>query len=152
MLDIIKRFFGPAESGDIAPSDPDRDLRVAVCALLVEMARIDEQFTKEEMTSILDILKDTYGLDREHADALVATADRELEESVDLWQFARRINENYAIEEKLKVIELMWRVVYVDGKMDAHEHYLMNKMKNLLRLSLDQLIEVKLAVKKELVG
>lgn len=150
MLDIVKRFFGAAPHGDTPAPDPERDLRVAVCALLVEMARIDDQFTREEMERILDILKDTYGLDREHADALVAAADLELEESVDLWQFARRINENYRIDEKLNVIELMWRVVYVDGHMDEHEHYLMNKMKNLLRLSHDQLIAVKLAVKKEL--
>ena len=95
-----------------------------------------------------EILKEKYGLSQEHADALVAEADKELEDSVDLWQFARLINDNYSLNEKIEIIETLWRMVYVDGKMDAYEHYLMNKLKNLLRLSHDQLIDAKLKVLK----
>jgi uncharacterized tellurite resistance protein B-like protein len=112
------------------------------------MARIDEKFTAEEMDTVLSIMTEKYGLSREHADALVAEADRELEESVDLWQFAGLINENYSIDEKIEIIETLWQMVYVDGKMDEYEHYLMNKLKNLLRLSHDQLIGAKLKVLK----
>jgi uncharacterized tellurite resistance protein B-like protein len=119
---------------------------VATCALLVEIARIDETFSEEELVTILAILEEKYGLSKEHADALIAEAERELQESVDLWQFARLINENYTNEEKIDIIETLWRIVYVDGKMDQYEHYLMNKMKNLLRLSHDQLIAAKLKV------
>jgi len=69
-----------------------------------------------------------------------------LKQSVDLWQFARLINENYSTEEKIEIIETLWQMVYVDGKMDQYEHYLMNKLKNLLRLSHEQLIRAKLKV------
>ena len=79
-------------------------------------------------------------------DALVTEADKELDQSVDLWQFARLINENYSIEEKIEIIETLWQMVFVDGKMDRYEHYLMNKLQNLLRLSHDQLIAAKLKV------
>ncbi|MCJ7540476.1 MAG: TerB family tellurite resistance protein, partial [Desulfobacterales bacterium] len=78
---------------------------------------------------------------------LIAEAEKQLEESVDLWQFARLINENYSNEEKMEIIETLWRIVYVDGKMDQYEHYLMNKLKNLLRVSHNQLIDAKLKVK-----
>ena len=47
---------------------------------------------------------------------------------------------------KVALIERLWQIVYVDGKMDQHEHYLMNKMSNLLRLSHKQLIDAKLKV------
>jgi uncharacterized tellurite resistance protein B-like protein len=110
------------------------------------MARIDKTFTPTEMETILSILKDKYELAGEHADALIAEADRELEQSIDLWQFARLINENYSTEEKIEIIEILWQMVFVDGKMDEYEHYLMNKLKNLLRLSHDQLIDAKLRV------
>jgi uncharacterized tellurite resistance protein B-like protein len=112
------------------------------------MARIDEEFTEAEMNAILSILKERYGLPPEHADALITEAEKELEKSVDLWQFARMINENYSNEEKIEIIETLWRIVYVDGKMDRYEHYLMNKLQNLLRLSHDQLIAAKLKVLK----
>jgi len=148
MRDIVKRFF--SKTAPLAAKNADRetghDVRVAACALFVEMARIDEEFTKAEMDTILAIVQERYGLSREHADALVAEADKELDKSVDLWQFARLINENYSADEKIEIIEILWRMVFVDGKMDRYEHYLMNKLKNLLRLSHDQLIAAKLKV------
>ena len=148
MLDIVKRFFGKTDTADAKDKNQatEHDVRVAACALFVEMARIDEKFTETEMETILSIVQDRYGLSREHADALVAEADKELDNSVDLWQFARLINENYSIDEKIEIIETLWRMVFVDGKMDRYEHYLMNKLKNLLRLSHDQLIAAKLKV------
>ena len=150
MIKSLKRFFNPSAVGMAAEPvvDTEHDVRIATCALFLEMARIDEKFTAEEMETVLSIMKEKYGLSREHADALVAEADRELEESVDLWQFARLINNNYSIDEKIEIIETLWQMVYVDGKMDAYEHYLMNKLKSLLRLSHDQLIGAKLKVLK----
>ena len=149
MLNIVKRFFSKEKeaSPDAAGQETGHDIHVAACALFVEIARIDGTFTQEEMETVLSILKEKYGLSREHADALIAEAENQLEESVDLWQFARLINENYSNEEKMEIIETLWQIVYVDGKMDQYEHYLMNKLQHLLRISHNQLIDAKLKVK-----
>lgn len=148
MLNSIKKFFSKPvqEKSTTGEISQEHDIQVATCALLVELARIDEKFTPEEMNTILSILKDKYGLAGEHADALIAEAEKELDNSVDLWQFANLINQNYSNEEKIEIIETLWQIVYVDGKMDDHEHYLMGKLKNLLRLSHNQLIDAKLKV------
>jgi len=148
MIQFFKRILGETteKSSGAAGQDKEKEAIVAVCALFLEMGRIDETFTKAEMTQVLSLLTEKYGLSREHADALIKEADRELEESVDLWQFARVINEQYSVAEKEKLIERLWQIVYVDGKMDQHEHYLMNKLSNLLRLSHKQLIDAKLKV------
>lgn len=147
MFSVVKRFFSSA-SGDRQAAAPGvgHDVRVAVCALLVEMARIDETFTPAELEAVLSILKDRYGLSAEHAEALIAEAERELAESVDLWQFARLINAHYSNAEKMEIIETLWRIVYVDGRMDKYENYLMKKLSNLLRLSHRQLIDAKLKI------
>jgi uncharacterized tellurite resistance protein B-like protein len=150
MLDTIKQFFVKAKaevSEDTSPKT-EHDIRVAACALFVEIARIDEEFTDAEMETIIAILKEKYDLSQEHADALIAEAEKELDKSVDLWQFSNLINENYSNEEKIDIIETLWRIVYVDGKMDEHEHYLMGKLQNLLRLTHDQLITAKLKILK----
>ena len=148
MIDVVKQFFckAPAEVSKDANQNTEHDIRVAVCALFVEIARIDEKFTDAEMEAILSILKEKYGLSQDLADALIAEAEKELEKSVDLWQFAKLINENYSNEEKIEIIEILWHIVYVDGKMDQYDHYLMNKLQNLLRLTHDQLITAKLKV------
>ena len=148
MIDIIKRFFANDRETDVpaVESDDKHNLQVAVCALFLEIGRIDETFTPEEMDTLLSILRERYGLSRENADALIQEADRELENSVDYWQFANLINKNYSIEEKIEIVETLWRIVFVDGKMDRYEHYLMNKLGNLLRLTHTQLMDAKLKV------
>jgi uncharacterized tellurite resistance protein B-like protein len=149
MFNMAKRFFGKEKSVDHHGVDQEEghDTTVATCALLVEIGQIDGTFTKEEMETVISILREKYGLSRENADALIQEAEKQLEESVDLWQFAKLINENYSNEEKTEILETLWQVVYVDGKMDQYEHYMMNKLKNLLRVSHTQLIDAKLKVK-----
>lgn len=146
MLDIVKRFFSsePSGPGEDASAARGHDINVAVCALFLEMARIDDSFSQSELETILSILEKSYGLAGEHADALMTVADAELKESVDLWQFARLINENYTPEEKVRVIETLWRIVFVDGQLDQHEDYLMHRLAKLLRLTHKQLIDAKL--------
>jgi uncharacterized tellurite resistance protein B-like protein len=147
MLDSLKRFFdklsdnGPRESAN--GTDP---IRIATSALFLELARIDERFSPDEVEMILGLLKERYHLSEEHARALMEEADAERDASVDLWQFANLINQNYTVAQKVEVVETLWRIVFVDGKMDQYERYLMLKIGNLLRLDHDQLIQAKLKV------
>lgn len=148
MMDMIKRLLGQTADGDkgVAGQSSAHDLKVATCALLVELARADESFSRQEIDMIVDILQTRYGLSGEDAAALMAEADKALVESVDLWQFARLINDQYSRAEKIGIIETLWQVVFVDGKMDQYEDYLMHKMSKLLRLQHKELIDAKLKV------
>lgn len=151
MLDFVKGFFmkSTADSQKNNARTETHKVQIATCALFLEMAKIDDKFTDEEMEAILSILKDKYHLSGEHADHLIKEAEEGLNKSVDLWQFASLINEHYSIEEKLEVIELLWKIVFVDGKMDKYEDYLMHKLTRLLRLSDSQLIDAKLKILHE---
>ncbi len=151
MFDFLKDFFNKATSGvgEDNTRKEDRDVQIATCALFLELAEIDNQFTDEEKETILSILEDKYGLSREYADALIKEAEEGRANSVDLWQFASLINQHCSIEEKLDIIELLWRIVFIDGKMDRYEDYLMHKLTRLLRLTDSQLINAKLKVLHE---
>ncbi len=146
MKDMVKKIFSRISGENTSCDRNVQDVRVATCALFLEMAHIDDAFTKEETEIILSILKEKYQLSGEHADHLLEEAGRELKESVDLWQFAKLINDNYSTEEKMEVIKILWEIVFVDGKMDRYEDYLMHKVATLLRLSNEKLIDAKLAV------
>jgi uncharacterized tellurite resistance protein B-like protein len=146
MVDFFKKVFGSADDTDGAGSRSSDDIRVATCALFLELATIDNQFSEEERQKILSILREEYGLTTEHAVALAETANRQLKGSIDVWQFTNQINQNYSDDEKLRVVELLWRLVYADGVLDAHEDYLMHKLGKLLRLPHKQLIAAKLKV------
>ena len=148
MRDLIQRFFNkitPDKEGG-TNKNTDHDVRIATCALFLEMAKIDETFTQQEMDIILSILQEKYDLSPEHTNALVEAADEELKGSIDYWQFTNLINQNYSTEEKIDIIHTLWQIVYVDGKMDKYEHHLMHKLSTLLRLTHQQLIDAKLSV------
>jgi uncharacterized tellurite resistance protein B-like protein len=150
MIDLVKKFFGKStiESPGDQGGEKSHDIRVATCALLIEMSNIDGEFSESERESIISVLKKDYGLSDENAIALIEAANEELKGSIDLWQFTNLINQNYSMEEKLWIIETVWRIAYTDGKLDKHEDYLVHKLAKLLRLTHKQLIEAKLRVKE----
>ena len=149
MIDLVKNFFSKSEKSGSENQEEasSHDIHVATCALLLEMSNIDGEFSEAEKKNIISILKKNYQLSDENAAALLEASNEELENSNDLWRFASLINKNYSIEEKERVIEMIWRIAYADGHLDKHEDYLVHKLANLLRLSHRQLIEAKLKAK-----
>jgi uncharacterized tellurite resistance protein B-like protein len=150
MIDLVKRFFsqGPQDVGTDKDGATPHDIRIATCALFLEMSYIDGEFSESERQYVVSILKRDFELSNEHAAALLEAAHGELKESIDLWQFTNLINQNYSLEEKLQIIETVWKIAYTDGKLDKHEDYLIHKLAKLLRLNHKQLIDAKLRAKR----
>jgi uncharacterized tellurite resistance protein B-like protein len=149
MIDLMKRFFGKRE-GVPTPEDQgrnDHEIQVATCAILLEMSNIDGVVSQEERDRIVSTLEKEHGLIHEEVKGLIYEADRQLKESVDLWQFTNLINQNYTEAERIRVVELIWEIAYTDGRLDQHEDYFVHKLANLLRLTHTQLIDAKLRVK-----
>lgn len=148
VFNLAKKFFG-GNSNNLAATREratEGDLRIAASALLLEMSRIDGKFSELEKQRILSIIRQEYDLSDEEADSLLRKSEEELDESVDLWHFTNAINQNYSLDEKLHLIEVVWRIALTDGKLDEHEDYLAHKLANLLRLNHKQLIDAKLKV------
>jgi uncharacterized tellurite resistance protein B-like protein len=152
MIDLVKKFFGKTttETPVGQEGEESHDIHVATCALLIEMSNIDGEFSESERESIISVLKESYDLSDEDAIALIEASSEQLKGSIDLWQFTNLINQNYSIEEKLRIIETVWRIAYTDGKLDKHEDYLVHKLAKLLRLTHKELIEAKLKVKESM--
>lgn len=136
MLDSIRSFFDAAMH---PPEDADhsvrnRDIRLAACALLLELAYADDQFTEDERQHLRNAIRRQYGLDQAQADKLLRMAERERAEAVDLWQFTNLIKHEYSLGQKMVLAEIMWGLVYSDGDLARREDYLMRKISNLLDL------------------
>ncbi len=147
MIGKIKDFFNNRLSAEKDATDEvnEKRIQVAASALLIEMASIDDEFSEEEGERILSLLKKEFALTDETAGELIDLAKTELKGSVDLWQFTSLINAEYTPEEKIRLMELVWKVVYADGKLDKHEDYLVRKLTKLLNLRQSETIEAKLA-------
>jgi uncharacterized tellurite resistance protein B-like protein len=153
MLDGIKSFFGrnidPTRGEDgremkdnAGPVKMD-SIQVAACALLLELAHADEEFTADEREHIEEALGRHFELDGETVTELIELAEHERRRSVDLFQFTRLIADAYDVGQKMVLVEVMWRVVYADGELAKHERYLMRKISSLLGLKPGYLAEAR---------
>lgn len=150
MIGLVKKMLGISAQGEGPSDEGAREHRalVATTALLLEIAHIDGSFTDEEKERIVSILTRDYGLRFSEAEAIMESAREQMNRSVDLWQFTNVINRHFSVEEKVKVIEMVWRVIYADGRLDKYEDYLVRTLSDLLHLDHCHFIETKLKTRK----
>jgi len=110
--------------------EPDATLEslLAACGLLLELASADGTFSDDERKRILAILRDEYQMFVGDAEELMNLAEEILRDAEDDSEFTRIINEHYSLPEKLFLVELLWRIVYADGKVDDKEEDLIDKV------------------------
>jgi len=125
--DFLRRLTAPDPS-----RLPDADARLALTALLVRIARSDNDYAASEVAQIDDIIRHRYGLSdagardlREQAEALEA-------EAPDTVRFTRAIKDAVPYEDRRAVVEAMWRVVLADGGRADAENALMRLTASLL--------------------
>ena len=144
MLDAIKSFF----SATMAPDSPEEevgeeDVRLAACALLIEIAHADDDFTEDERQHLLSAVRRQYGLEDQEAEQLIELAEQARASAVDLWQFTKLIKRNYSLGQKMVLVEVMWGLVYSDGELSSHEESLMRRVCHLLNLAPGYLADVR---------
>jgi uncharacterized tellurite resistance protein B-like protein len=154
MLEGIRRFvrerLGAAGSGDTATGSagPSR-VQLAACALLLELAHADGEFSPEERQHIERTLLRHFGLDEPTAAELMRLAEEERAQSLDHFQFTRLIAAEYDLAQKMVLAEVMWGVILADGRLSDHETHLVRKMASLMQLAPAYLAEARRAATGE---
>ncbi|MEM8653573.1 MAG: TerB family tellurite resistance protein [Pseudomonadota bacterium] len=128
--DLLKRLIQP----EPAPL-PDADARLALTALLVRVARSDNDYSGDERALIDQIAQDRYGLSPNDASSLRTEAEAMELEAPDTVRFTRAIKDAVAYEDRLAVIEALWKVVLADGKRAKEEDALLRLVSNLLGIT-----------------
>lgn len=128
--DLLNRLIQP-EPAPIA----DADARLALTALLVRVARSDNHYSSDEKALIDQITQDRYGLAPSEVTALRTEAEAMEGAAPDTVRFTRAIKDAVAYEDRLAVIEALWKVVLADGKRAKEEDALLRLVTNLLGIS-----------------
>jgi uncharacterized tellurite resistance protein B-like protein len=68
------------------------------------------------------------------------------ESATDFFQFTSKINENYSLEQRIKMLELLWQVAYADGELASIEEHIIRKIADLLHLRHSEFIQTKLNI------
>src|SRR5919112_2979789 len=138
MLEGIRRFVSerltPGKTTDEPAPGAPRPVELAACALLLELAHADGEFSAEEQQHIERTLVRHFGLDEATASQLLKLAEAERAQSLDHFQFTRLIATQYDLGQKMVLAEVMWGVILADGRLSDHEAHLVRKLASLMQL------------------
>lgn len=157
MFDYLKNILLPDESQlsekDLSPvrsESHERKMQIATAALLVEMAKADGHFSEDEREKIIHTMQDKFNIDKEYVHELIELSEKKLEDSIGMYEFTSQINNHYSREEKKELLINLWKIIYVDERLDKYEDRLVKVVGGLLNLNHKEIINAKLLVKQEL--
>jgi uncharacterized tellurite resistance protein B-like protein len=112
--------------------------------LLIEIGRCDTDLDERESVVILERLRQIFSLPDKILEELVRLADEQLHRATDLFQFTQLINEHYNYEEKLRLLDSMWKIAYADDHVDKFEDHMIRKVAGLIHVPHSDFIKTKL--------
>lgn len=142
MIDAIKKFF----EQNIHEKKQDANqqyLKIATAALLIEAAKADFKVEAAEIAQVAECVRKTFELSQEQTDELLQLAQAQTDRATCYFEFTSLINQGFDYEQKIKVVELMWRVAYTDRYFEKYEEALIRKIADLLYVAHKDFIAAK---------
>ncbi|MFV2057904.1 MAG: TerB family tellurite resistance protein [Thiohalomonadales bacterium] len=150
MIDAIKKFFNDSilDNAQENTGDDSR-LKVASAALLLEMARADFAIEKQELHQVAASVRKFFGLTEQATQELLVLAEQEANDATCHYEFITLINKGFSKQDRIRLVEMLWQVAYVDERLEKHEEAMLRKIADLMYVSHSDFIATKLKVLKE---
>jgi uncharacterized tellurite resistance protein B-like protein len=132
MLDALRNFIRSFGAGDTERHLSEDDSRLALAALLVHCMAVDGIISDAERAKLRAVLSRNFGLSDADLDTLIDDAAAAEREAVDLYRFTSVVKRQTSEEERIRVIENLWEIVYSDGKSHEFEENLVWRVAGLL--------------------
>ena len=144
MFQAFKDFVSELTGGHKDPSRfEEGDYRLAAAALLVHVGMIDGGLSDVERAKLHTIVKRCFQLDDAAAETLIVQATAAEQQAVDLYHFTSLLNRTLDEEGRLRMVEMMWQMVYADHQVTEFEDNLIWRAADLLGVSSRDRIELR---------
>ncbi|MDB9968383.1 TerB family tellurite resistance protein [Gammaproteobacteria bacterium] len=150
MIESIKSFFEKnltKKEEEEAPSSAMSRVDLTCAALLVEVMNSDHELDEREHQEFMAVLQKSYNIAESDLEELIQLAKNEAFEATSLYEFTKLINDSYDYEQKVELIENMWRIAFSDKQLDKYEDHLIRKVSELIYVSHSDFIKTKLKVR-----
>ncbi len=145
LRDFLHALAAPSSTSPQAEITPE----LATAVLLVEAMRADQGMEDDERSAVLHVLREKFSLEAADVQELLASAEERSRHANDFFSFTSVLNDRLAHPQKIEVIELMWRIAYVDGSADAGESHVISKIAGLLHVTHGEYIAAKMRAKED---
>jgi len=145
MLDGLRQFIADvvSQTAHEQQSFDDTGYRLAATALLIHVISIDGEPSVAEKRKLHSMIESRFGLDPGKADQLIASATLVEGEAVDLYHFTSVIMRSVDEAGRLRIVEMMWELVYADGQVSEFEDNVVWRAADLLGVSSRDRIDLK---------
>ncbi len=145
---MIRRFIDQVVEVISAPDaddgeDRDSALRMATAVLMLDVARADDVFDESEFDRVLELLQKHFRLPAEDAALLLNAAHEKADDSVSAYEFTKLLHEHLDEDEKARIVALLWKIAYADGRLDKYEDSFVLKISDLLHVSRGRVMRLK---------
>jgi uncharacterized tellurite resistance protein B-like protein len=128
--------------------DIDDKLKVASAALYMEMMHIEKSGQDIKLHLILELLERTFSLSEQQASSLIEIAEHQREQATDYFEFTHLICDAFNHEQKIQLIEALWKIAFLDSRLDVEEECLVDKVARLLFIPHAQVLDVRNRVRE----
>jgi len=149
MWERLKALVGDPARQPRRMTDMNPEMRVAVCAILLETAEADSEVDPAEERMIREALREHFDLSADEVEELIALTQQERSQSHDLWPFTNAVARQSSPEEKRDILTMVWRVILADERLDAYEDQLARRLQQMLSVNHSLLMEAKQAARKK---
>jgi uncharacterized tellurite resistance protein B-like protein len=144
MFEVFKKFVSDLADGETHPSQfADNDYRLSAAALLIHAAAIDGAISDLEHERLHAVIRRWFDLDEAATDELVRKATEVEDKSIDLYHFTSLLGRTLDEDGRRRVIEMMWEIVYADGRVSEFEDNLIWRAADLLGVSTRERVELR---------
>lgn len=145
MFSKINDFFQSLSRNEI-DTKAQLTIEISTAVLLCEVMLADGKLEGSERKQLAHVISQQFQLNNEEVEQIITQALRLCENATDFYQFTSTINETYQLQERIKMLELLWQVAYADGEIASIEEHIIRKIADLLHLRHTEFIQTKLAV------
>ena len=125
---MFKKFFEKKNK------ENDNNKNILITSLLIHAAKIDDNYTNVEKEIIKKALISLNEITANEAEELIKKAEKKEQESNQIVEFTREVKKN-PMEFRLKIVEILWKIIYSDGTSDNYESNLIRRVCGLLYIS-----------------
>ena len=147
MFASFKNIF---KNTDVDSKDSNDDYKVACVAILCEAAAMDGVFDEKEKALILVLIQKQFNVDLEQANKVLSEGKQLAENATQLYGFTRVIKESWGLEKRIRLLEMLWELAYVDGELNAAEDMLIRRIAGLIHVEDRERMEAKQKVLKNI--
>jgi uncharacterized tellurite resistance protein B-like protein len=141
-------FFKKKEENQLDNSNPNFEIELTAAVLAYEIARSDGDISDSELCVLMEeVEKIAKKVDKDKYEIL-KIVEMYSKDSVSFHEFIEDINNNYQKDQKLSLLEFMWKTAYADGRLDVDEERLVRRVADLIKIKDLEVLKLKDLSKK----